>query len=117
MSDTTPTPARPVSLITTLFVLALFAGFYFVVRHYYVPTEPLPQDGAADNVGKDFEWKATSESRRAALKELREKEAGQVTSYGWADQKAGVVKLPIERAMELTAEKYGAKREKYGPKK
>ena len=110
MSDTTPIPARPVSLITTLFILALFAGFYFVVRHYYVATETPPQNGAPDNLGKDFEWRATSESRRTALKELREKEAGQATSYGWADQKAGVVKLPIERAMELTAEKYGPKK-------
>ena len=28
-------------------------------------------------------------------------------SYGWLDQKAGVVRLPIERAMELVAAEHG----------
>ena len=110
MSDTTSTPARPVSLITTLFILALFTLFYFFVRHYYVPTATLPQNAPAENLGKDSEWRATNASRRAVLQELREKEAKQATSYGWVDQKAGVIQLPIERAMELTAEKYGAKK-------
>jgi hypothetical protein len=40
---------------------------------------------------------------------LREQQAKQLNSYGWVDQKAGIVRLPIERAMELTVEKYGAK--------
>jgi hypothetical protein len=26
-------------------------------------------------------------------------------SYGWIDQQKGVVRIPIERAMELTAER------------
>ena len=110
MSDPNHTPARPVSLITTLFVLALFVGFYFVVRHYYVPTATAPQNAGAENLAKDLEWKATNASRRAALKELRENEAKQANAYGWVDQKAGVIQLPIGRAMELTAEKYGAKK-------
>ena len=110
MSDSASTPARPVSLITTLFILALFVGFYFVVRHFYVPTSTSPQNAVAENFSKDLGWKATNASRRAALKELQENEAKRATSYGWVDQKAGVVQLPIERAMELTAEKYGAKK-------
>lgn len=104
-----PSPARPVSLITTLFILVLFTAFFFVGRHYYHPSAAAPQNGIAENLGKDLEWKATNASRRAALQELREKQAKAATTYGWADQKAGVVQLPIERAMELTAQKYGKK--------
>jgi hypothetical protein len=110
MSDATLPPARPVSLVTTFFVLALLMGFYFVVRHYYSPTASSPQNAAAENLPKELEWKATNATRRAALQELKEAEAKQAVSYGWVDQKAGVVQLPIERAMQLTAEKYRAKK-------
>jgi hypothetical protein len=110
MSNTTQTTPRPVSLITILFILALFVGFYFVVRRFYVPTSTAPQNAQAENFSKELEWRSTDASRRAALKELQEKQAKQATSYGWVDQKAGVVQLPIQRAMELTAEKYGAKK-------
>ena len=39
-----------------------------------------------------------------------EKQAKQAASYAWVDQKAGVVQLPIDRAMELTAAHYGSKK-------
>jgi hypothetical protein len=55
-------------------------------------------------------WKATPASRKEALLALREKQAKQAASYAWVDQKAGVVQLPIERAMELTAAHYGSKK-------
>ena len=38
------------------------------------------------------------------LKELRAAEDAMLHSYGWVDQQAGVVRIPIERAMELLAE-------------
>jgi hypothetical protein len=103
-------PARPVSVLTTLFILALFGIFLFVVRKAYVPTATAPHNAEAENFSKDNSWRATDANRRAALQELREKQAKQATSYGWVDQKAGVVQLPIERAMQLTAEKYGGKK-------
>jgi hypothetical protein len=111
MSDTTFTkaPARPVSAITIVFLFAVFAAFLFLAHHYYHPTAQAPQVAAAENLSKDLEWKATRDTRRSTLAELREQQAKQLNSYGWVDQKAGIVRLPIERAMELTVEKYGAK--------
>ena len=35
---------------------------------------------------------------------LRQKEEAILTSYGWVDRKSGVVRIPIERAMNLVAE-------------
>ena len=110
MNEPSPIPARPVSVVTIFFILALLGIFLFVARRYYVPASVAPQNAAAENLGEDAAWRATHSSRRSALHELREKEATKAVSYGWADQKAGVVQLPIERAMELTAEKYGAKK-------
>ena len=46
----------------------------------------------------------TAAQREKNLAELRKKQAEQATTYGWVDQKAGVVRLPIDRAIELTAQ-------------
>jgi hypothetical protein len=110
MSDTTAQSPRPVSLITTLFVLALFGVFAFAVSRSYTPAATAPQNQPAENLPKDLAWKSTPATRKQALADLREKQAKQAVSYGWVDQKAGVVQLPIERAMELTAQQYGAKK-------
>jgi hypothetical protein len=39
------------------------------------------------------------------LRTLREREEAALDSYGWVDRERGVVRLPIERAMELTLER------------
>jgi hypothetical protein len=39
------------------------------------------------------------------LHNLRESEKARLTSYGWVDRKAGTVRIPIERAMDLVAER------------
>ncbi len=110
MSDYTAQSPRPVSLVTIVFILALFAVFAFVVSHFYTPTAASPQNQQADNLPKDLQWKATPASRQQALADLRAKQAKQAASYGWVDQKAGVVQLPIDRAMELTVQRYGAQK-------
>ena len=45
------------------------------------------------------------------LERKRQAEDAILTSYGWVDRKAGVVRIPIERAMELVAERAQAKPE------
>jgi cbb3-type cytochrome oxidase subunit 3 len=112
MSDYSASPARPVSLFTIVFLLALFAAFLLVIRYFYRPATSMPYAIAAENYPKekDAEWRANSENRRKTLEEQRAAQLKQLSSYGWADQKAGKVNLPIERAMELTAQQYGAKR-------
>lgn len=115
MSDTPATPvpaataARPVSLLTILFVFALFAVAILVGVRLYRPASVAPQNAAPENLTKELEWRATAESRRATLVQLKADQTAKENSYGWVDQKAGIVRLPIERAMELTAEKYGKK--------
>jgi hypothetical protein len=110
MSEPTSSPARPVSVITILFVLALFMVVYVVVRRYYHATSVAAFNAPAENLSKDFQWKATHETRRDTLVDLKKAQAEQGATYGWVDQKAGVVRLSIDRAIELTAEKYGKKK-------
>jgi hypothetical protein len=44
---------------------------------------------------------------RADLEALRTREERLLGTYGWVDRKAGVVRIPIDRAMDLVIERYG----------
>ncbi|HEY9250932.1 MAG TPA: hypothetical protein VIO38_17445, partial [Rariglobus sp.] len=58
----------------------------------YLPKKPDPlPDGVR-----------TPAQRKAALSELRAKEKAAATTYGWADQANGVVRIPIDEAVKLT---------------
>ena len=111
MSDIVRIPARPVSLITIVFLFVLFAAALLLARHYYAPAPFAPYNASPENLTKELEWRATPASRRAALTELKQAQLKKESGYTWIDQKAGVVQLPIERAMELTAQQYGAKKQ------
>jgi hypothetical protein len=112
MSDTTVTPARPVSLFTIVFLFAIFAAFLLVIRYFYNPVATPAFVAPAENLPKDQAWRADRDSRRKTLAEVGQKAAQSTTGYGWIDQKAGVVRLPIDRAMELTARDLAAKQPK-----
>src|SRR5688572_762431 len=88
------------SLVSIVFIFVLFALFAAVVYYVYVPEKT----GAF--VGDGIH---TQSQREQNLAELQKKEAEQATSYGWVDQNAGVVRLPLERAMELTLQQYATK--------
>ncbi len=109
MTDTdTPAP-RPVSLLAVIAIFILLSSFGLMVERVYMPGRaPAPQNDAPDNLSKDMAWKATPETRRAYLAELRKKQAEQGAAYGWVDQKNGVVQLPIARAMEIIVQENGA---------
>ncbi len=94
MSDT---PARRAPLISILFILALLALFAIVVYYVYVPR----QTGVFS--GSGF---YTNEDRVQKLAELRAQESEAASSYGWVDQEKGIVRLPLDRAAELTLQQY-----------
>ena len=45
------------------------------------------------------------------LADMREEERALLEGYGWVDEKAGIVRIPIERAMDLVVERDLAARE------
>ncbi|MGA8492483.1 MAG: hypothetical protein WB711_18800 [Terriglobales bacterium] len=44
-------------------------------------------------------------NERIEINDFRLKEEQTLNSYGWVDEKAGVVRIPIERAMQLIAQR------------
>ena|SRR5690349_6005338 len=87
-------------VFTTVLVIALFAVFGFMARRYYSPhaTHVDPVEGVR-----------SPKERKDLLVEHHDKERAAATSYGWVDQKAGTVRLPIERAIELTVRDHAKK--------
>ena len=90
-------PSRRAPLISILAIFALFALFAIVVYYVYLPR----QTGVFS--GSGF---YTDAQRIEKLQELRTKEQEAATSYGWVDQQKGVVRLPLDRAAELTLQQY-----------
>ena len=59
--------------------------------------------------GSDYEQKR-AENRAAKLKAQHEQDAAALTGYAWVDKNKGVVRIPIERAMELALVDLGRKK-------
>ena len=87
-------------MFTTVIVLLCFAVFGWLARKIYVPH--------AATVEK-AEGVMTPAMRKALLTEHRAKEQVDATSYAWIDQQAGAVRLPIDRAIELTVRDHAKK--------
>jgi len=80
-------------VFTALVVIVCFAAFAWLARNLYTPHAYTVQ--TIDGV-------RTPADRAQLLADHRKAEQA-ANSYGWVDQKAGVARLPIDRAIELTA--------------
>lgn len=95
MSDSSSNFSFPhrTPVFTALIVILCFAAFGWLAKRIYVPHAAAVQP---------VEGVLTPAERKALLNEQRTKDHAAATSYGWADQSKGVVRLPIDRAIELT---------------
>lgn len=57
------------------------------------------------NIKQDFPEPRLEENERNELTDFRLQEEKALNSYAWIDQKAGVVRIPIERAMQLEVQR------------
>jgi len=39
------------------------------------------------------------------MQRFREQEQRKVSTYGWVDERRGIVRIPVERAMEMVAQR------------
>src|SRR5260370_40253868 len=93
MADTQQIGAQsPAPISTWVGVVLLFALFGVIV---VTVIGPAPR-------GDSYE-QMRAEARAKKLKDARDEEAKALTGYAWIDKNKGTVRLPIDRAMELTA--------------
>jgi hypothetical protein len=102
--------------VATFIVHLLLAGLYDFLdkraRNLQPPVNPLIENVPTDtrNVPARYPEKAFPEPRlerdeRDEIYNFRMREEDTLNSYGWVDEKAGTVRIPIERAMELEAQR------------
>jgi len=84
---------------TAVAVLGVFAIFLLIMRVARTPVEALD---APANVPAEEQWRYSPEGRKSRLEELRGREAAARQGYAWVDQATGVVRIPLDRAIELT---------------
>ena len=108
-----------------LFLLALVVGCVLVAlllrglygylnsaenRHQPVQS-PLVEQTAADTRSVSasditkFPQPRLEDDERREITDFRKQEEQILNSYGWVDQQAGVVRIPIDRAMQLVAQR------------
>ncbi|MFH1499330.1 MAG: hypothetical protein ABII82_16075 [Verrucomicrobiota bacterium] len=99
MSDASA-PSNTNFLVTLVAAIGGFAIFVIILIVAYLPGKPEPLPEGA----------LSPEARKTALADLRAKEKEALTTYGWVDQANGVVRLPVDRAVELTIQELNANR-------
>jgi hypothetical protein len=109
-------------ILAVVVAAAVFAarGLYRGLDHYYEAHQPAQaplkpttevdtrdtQTGkATERIENTFSQPLLETDERDELNNFRTQEEIQLNSYGWVDQKAGVVRIPIERAMQLVAQR------------
>ena len=106
MSDSSQSYAFPqrAPIFTAVVVICGVLLFGYYLRKSYQAAAPVNVRGNVNpaDFAEDVRWKFSPEERAAVLKKLRQDEAA-ANSYGWADPKTKVARLPIDRAIELTA--------------
>jgi len=65
----------------------------------------VPKTETSQKIREAFPQPRLEENERGELRDVRLHEEEQLNSYGWVDEKAGVAHIPIERAMELVAQR------------
>ena len=86
---------NPKTTFLFLFILGAVVALIAMVlgvQHYF--------DGAV----RDEISRKVLQPESSALRLLRSEELAKLTHYQWADQKSGVVRLPVERAWQLVLE-------------
>ena len=103
-------------LAATLLISFLLSGLYKILDKRFETGQP-PVNPLAANVPKDtrqvppqypetaFPDPRLETDERTQLNSIRIAEERKLNSYGWVDEKAGTVHIPIERAMELLAQR------------
>jgi hypothetical protein len=102
---------------TTLFCQALVWGMFAWMQHQVAATDParavLAAPPAAPSIADGRVESGTLEppppsllvSEPIVLRAFRQQEDQTLSTYGWIDKSAGIVRLPIERAKALVLER------------
>ena len=90
-----------VAIVVHVIVLVMFGYFNGREAARVAPEYPL----AAGDAGREPPEPRLQTNPRADLRALRTHEDELLNNYGWVDKQAGVVRIPIEAAIRMTAQR------------
>ena len=100
--------ARPIvvaGLALGVGVVIVF-GIVFLLFHYFSPkSSPEGVNPMAGSAGLNPAVPRIEEHPSETYQGLRAQEDRALGSYGWVDKKTGIVRVPIDRAMEITLQR------------
>lgn len=93
-----------------VFVSALIAAvvvvMVFLVWFYRVVAPPPPPQQTGATTARRLPPAPVLQANPAVdMQKFREREEQKVFSYGWVDRQAGIAKVPVQKAMEIVAER------------
>jgi len=103
--ETTDVNARGVAWSAVALVIIIAAIFFALRCLYSVFTDQHPSTAIASQNGAPSPEPRLQVDEVRDLGRLHEHEDSILNSYGWVDQKAGIVRIPIERAMDIVAQR------------
>lgn len=104
-------------LVTLASIFLMFGVFrYFEVRENALQPPPPPPTGLDARKLPPEPNLLYNENESGNLKEIRENEDKLLNTYGWNDQAHKVIRIPIDRAMDLLVQRGPASRPPAGAK-
>ena len=97
-------------IFTAVVVIVGILLFGVFVGKFYRAAAPLNPRGNVNpaDIAEDQRWKLTTEGRAAALTKIQQ-DVALGNTYGWVDQKAGIARLPVDRAVDLIVREHAKK--------
>lgn len=97
ISHNSAEPSENRALLSALAWVGVILLFVLIVWLAYLPTRPQPID------------QALIDQRKKTLADVKAKQAKLVSSYEIVDAQNKIVRIPVERAMELTVQRLNSK--------
>lgn len=105
-----------ITLAASVVVTALVVGILFAAADRFSRSHQAPPDsplvGRVDDTREvlprnisQFPQPRLETNERVEIRDFRSKEEQALNSYGWVDEGSGVAHIPIDRAMDLIAER------------
>jgi hypothetical protein len=100
-----------VGLVMHLILTGMFIYLDTYTKTHQAATNPLAPPTSVDlrnpepSVANEFPLPRLETNELGQLNDQRLQEENTLNTYGWVDQKAGVAHIPIERAMQLLAQR------------
>jgi hypothetical protein len=111
-SDFNPPAAVLFGAVLAATIAAVVAASFIFMR-FAALREPSPQAGSPSAVRERAAVAPRLQVRGSnELREMREAEDRVLDSYAWIDREKGIVRIPVERAMDILAQKEKGKSKK-----